>query len=98
MQSTKLTPLITAPGKCPNPRSGRLPYVVAAIARFAGSIVIGGSDPGACAPGFMLTRAPRATPSLSRLVGTLTLTSPKGRGEEPLSVLMTSCAADPNGS
>ena len=32
----------------------------AAIARSAGSIVVGGLDPGACAPGFMLTRAPRA--------------------------------------
>jgi len=31
-----------------------------AIARSAGSIVIGGLDPGAYAPGFMLSLAPQA--------------------------------------
>ena len=36
---------------------------MAAFARFAGSIVMDDLDPGACAPGFMLTRTPRANPA-----------------------------------
>jgi len=39
---------------------GRRPLGVKAVASLAGSIVIGGFDPEACAPGFMLSRAPRA--------------------------------------
>jgi hypothetical protein len=35
---------------------------MAALARFAGSIVDGGFEPGANAPGFTLTRAQRADP------------------------------------
>jgi len=37
--------------------SGRQPFVVAAAARSAGSIVIARIDPGAYAPGFTLTPA-----------------------------------------
>ena len=35
-------------------------FMTSPVARFAGSIVIGGFDPGAYAPGFMLSPAPQA--------------------------------------